>query len=411
MPVEVVVSGQRDDVVIVGGGIGGLAAALAVARAGLGVRVLERAAEIHEVGAGIQLGPNATRILDGWDLLGEITAIGVLPRRLALRDAVSGGPLAELDLGEPFRRHYGAPYVVCHRNDLLVALANACRRHPRIAIETDRCVSAVQPGPDSVAVHCRDGSRFEAAAVIGADGLMSVVRRLLSEDVPVSPGYVAYRGAIPLRSATRPWALDEVVAWIGPGMHFVQYALHESDLYNQVAVFRSEEAASGGPDWGTPEELDRRFGIACEPVREALRAINRDQRWYMADREPLTAWTQGRVTLLGDAAHPMLQYLAQGACQALEDAAALGAAVAACTAGGDQPDGLPKALLAYQDARIAPATRVQRNARLWGDIWHTSDPLALTLRNALFRSLRADDYRFTDWVYQPADARPAAGQP
>jgi salicylate hydroxylase len=242
--------------------------------------------------------------------------------------------------------------------------------------------------------------------VVGADGLMSVVRRLFSQDVPVQSEYVAYRGAIPLRAATRPSALDEVVGWIGPGLHFVQYALHESDLYNQVAVFRSEEARSGVSDWGSPAELDRRFQIACEPVRLALQAINRDQRWYMSDREPLSAWSHGRVTLLGDAAHPMLQYLAQGACQALEDAAALGGAVADCTAGGEQPDGLPKALLAYQDARIKQATRVQRGARLWGDIWHTSDHVALALRSALFQSRPAADYQFTDWLYHPADGQP-----
>lgn len=393
----------RKGIVVVGGGIGGLAAGLALGRAGWPVSVVERVSEFTEIGAGIELAANATRILDAWSLLEPLIERAVVPRRLVLRSAINGDELTALALRLPYERRYGAPYVVCHRNDLLSLLLGACQEHPLVDLHPGRAVTEIEPAASEVRVHCADGKTLSAAGVVGADGLRSQVRGLLSDDELVCSGYVSYRGAIPLTAATRPSALDEVVGWIGPGLHFVQYALHADDLYNQVAVFRSAEYAAGVSEWGSPVELNAAFAGASEPVRAALGAIRRDARWYMFDREPLATWTDGRVTLLGDAAHPMLQYLAQGACQALEDAMALGIAVDRHTDHGRLPDGLPSALVAYQEARIEQASRVQRNARLWGDIWHTNDPLAVTLRDALFSSRSPDDYRFTDWLYQPQE--------
>lgn len=395
--------GGDGEVLVVGGGIGGLAAALCLARAGAEVRVLERSSEFVEVGAGIQLAPNATRLLACWGLLERITAAGVRPRRLVIRSAVSGDELGWLDPGEAFCERYGAPYVVCHRNDLLAALLAACREMAAVALEVDREVVEASVGEDSVEVVCADGSSYRGAGLVGADGLRSRIRSLVAEDEPICAGFASYRGAIPLADATRPAALDEVVVWIGPGQHFVQYALHEGDLYNQVAVFRSAEYAAGVEDWGSPGELDRAFAGSYPEIREALKSIRRDARWYMYDREPLDRWSAGRLTLLGDAAHPMLQYLAQGACQALEDAGALGDAVAERTSRG-RLDGLPGAFLAYEAARSAQAARVQRGARLWGDIWHTSDPVAVLLRDTIMRSNRPDDFHHTDWLYHPVGA-------
>ena len=192
--------------------------------------------------------------------------------------------------------------------------------------------------------------------------------------------------------------LDEVVAWIGPDLHFVQYPLRAGQIYNQVAVFRSRwYAADPGladGEWGGPGELDEAFAACCAQVREATGFLWRDRWWPMYDREPLACWTRGRIALLGDAAHPMLQYLAQGACQAIEDADALARALAGCPG----PQLIGKALAGYQAERAPHAARVQRTARTWGDIWHVSGVGAL-LRDELFRRRPADDYSYTDWLY------------
>jgi 3-hydroxybenzoate 6-monooxygenase len=203
---------------------------------------------------------------------------------------------------------------------------------------------------------------------------------------------VAYRGAIPIEKATRKAELTEVAGWIGPGMHFVQYPLRRGQLYNQVAVFRSGRYAAGHEDWGTTEELDAAFAPACDHIREALPTLCRDQRWPMYDREPIDHWIAGRAVLLGDAAHPMLQYLAQGACQAMEDAVALTDALD--RHGADWAAGLA----AYQDERLPRTRRVQQTARVWGDMWHV-DGVSRTMRNELFRKRRPDDHRHVEWLY------------
>ncbi|MGH8917277.1 MAG: FAD-dependent monooxygenase [Actinomycetes bacterium] len=391
------------EMLVVGGGIGGLATALAAARSGWSVRVLERSTSFGEIGAGIQLAPNATRFLAQLGLLEQIVDVGVLPRRLVLRNAVSGMELTALDLGDGFLAAYGAPYVVLHRGDLLAIMVDACTRHPDISLEACRDVTEVSPTPDAVAVDCAGGIRYSAGAVVGADGLWSTIRRRFSDDEPICSGFVSYRGAVPLDSVAEHPTLDEVVAWIGPGLHFVQYPLRRTELYNQVAVFRSDEYFAGEDDWGNPDELDRRFATTCPQIRAALPALRRDNRWPMYDREPIPKWTDGRVALVGDAAHPMLQYLAQGACQAFEDAAALGTALRRHTPGGAATD-VPAAFSAYEQARRAPATRVQQTARVWGDIWHV-DGVGALLRDELLTQRAGDDRRHIDWLYgAPAPA-------
>ena len=385
------------DILVVGGGIGGLTAALALARDGHQVRVLEKAAQFAELGAGLQLAPNATRVLDRLGVLGRILQAGVRPRRLVLRSAVTAEELTALDLGAPFQARYGAPYVVMHRSDLLTILYDACRA-AGVGLCPDRDVRAVTDHGDTASAVCADGRRYQAAAVIAADGLHSGVRRLFTADQPVCSGFAAYRGTAGIEEVTARSALDEVVAWIGPDLHFVQYPLRAGQIYNQVAVFRSRKYAAdpglADGQWGGPDELDGAFGTCCPQVREATGFLWRDRWWPMYDREPLAAWTRGRIALLGDAAHPMLQYLAQGACQAIEDAATLARTLAA-------GPGVPEALAGYQAQRASHAARVQRTARTWGDIWHVSGVGAL-LRDELFRRRPSDDYNYTDWLYGPA---------
>jgi 2-polyprenyl-6-methoxyphenol hydroxylase-like FAD-dependent oxidoreductase len=390
------------DILVVGGGIGGLTAALALARDGHQVRVLEKAAQFAELGAGLQLAPNATRILSRLGLLDQVLDAGVRPRRLLLRSAVTAEELTALDLGEPFTARYEAPYVVMHRSDLLAILYDACQA-AGVGLCPDRDVRAVADEADeadAAVAECADGTRYEAAAVIAADGLHSGVRRLFTADQPVCSGFVAYRGTAQIDQVTARSGLDEVVAWIGPDLHFVQYPLRAGQIYNQVAVFRSPKYAAcpglADDQWGGPDELEAAFDACCPQVREATGFLWRDRWWPMYDREPLAVWTRGRIALLGDAAHPMLQYLAQGACQAIEDADALARSLAACPG----PHLTGQALARYARTRAPHAARVQRNARTWGDIWHVSGVGAL-LRDELFRRRPADDYRYTDWLYGP----------
>jgi salicylate hydroxylase len=381
------------DVLVVGGGIGGLSAAYALATSGHAVRLYEQSAEFGEVGAGLQLAPNATRVLAEWGLLDAIVDIGVLPRRLVLRDAVTGGELTSLELGAGFRARYGAPYVVAHRSDLHRILLDACRT-AGVALENGRKVERVDPDGRA---HCADGTAHTSEVVLGADGLGSALRGSVVADDPVPSGYVAYRGAVPVADIATDVAHDDVVAWIGPGCHLVQYSLRRGEVFNQVAVFRSPAFLRGEADWGGPEELDAAFAHCAGPVRDALGALWRDRWWPMYDRAPTPNWIRGRMVLTGDAAHPMLQYLAQGACQAIEDAHTI-AAQAGKHAAPDGRTDWDATLRAFQDARAPRTARVQTSARTWGEIWHV-DGVGRLLRNELLTTRAVDDYRHVDWLY------------
>lgn len=378
--------------IIVGGGIGGLAAALALARGGHDVTVLEKAADFSEIGAGIQLAPNASRALEALGVLGAIEPSAVFPERITWMNALSGERITWLDLGPPFRARYGYRYIVMHRSDLLDVLVAACRAEQRIALATNKDVVTIAETGAQVAVTCADGSHLAADVLVGADGLWSTVRRYVCDDGdPVCAEYVAYRGAIPIEQMSEHAGLDNVMLWTGPDMHLVQYPLRRGELYNQVAVFKSYRYRADSEDWGTVEELEERFGAATGAVRNALRMIKRNRRWPMYDRPPVAQWVRGRVVLVGDAAHPMLQYLAQGACQALEDAVALGTSFA-------QHDDVAAAFDAYQSARVLRTARVQTLARDWGRFWHVHGE-AMHRRDALLATRAPEDYRDVDWFY------------
>lgn len=386
------------DVVVVGGGIGGLANAYALASAGHRVRVLEQAPAFAEVGAGLQLAPNATRILREWGLLDEVIARGVLPRRIVLKDALDGAELTSLDLGDGFVERYGAPYVVIHRSDLLTILYDACR-DAGVELLADHAVDDIEVLPGEVRVRAGE-QEHGAGAALAADGLWSSLRSRLSTDEPVCSGYVAYRGTRPVSEVTGidEDVLTDVVVHFGPHCHLVQYPLRGGELLNTVAVFASPAYERGETDWGGPDELDAAFNGTCDAGRRGLAWLWRDRRWPMYDRLPVDTWVDGRLALTGDAAHPMLQYLAQGACQALEDAHCLAGEVAKQHAASEVD--WPGALSAYGQARTARTARVQSSARVWGELWHC-DGLTRLLRNTLLTDRRLDDYRYLDWLYQP----------
>jgi 3-hydroxybenzoate 6-monooxygenase len=390
------------DVIVVGGGIGGLATAFALARMGLRVKVLERSSEFGEVGAGMQISPNCTRILDTWGLLPTVEKLGVRPKNLVMRDAVDGSVLTRLDLDDAERR-YGFPYVVIHRSDLHGTLLQACR-DAGVDLVTDVKVTSYEQTPDgAAAVHA--GGREVARVLVAADSLHSIARRLFSDDQPVNSAYVAYRGAVPISEvAGKDVSLDDVVVYVGPRRHFVQYPLRQGEMLNQVAVFESPKARAGLADWGTPDELDGAFEGSCPQVTDGLPLMWRDRWWRMFDREPIMTWVQGRLALTGDAAHPPLQYLAQGAVMAIEDAWVLSEHADAARS----PDGRvdwDAALAAYDAVRPEHCRRVVTTARAWGDLWH-HDGEQREVRNALLRARDVHDYSFVDWLYGPTALTP-----
>jgi 3-hydroxybenzoate 6-monooxygenase len=390
---------RRVGTLIVGGGIGGLSAALALSRQGIPAHVLEKAPQFREIGAGIQLAPNASYVLDRLGVLEEVRKDSFFPNRLVLMDALSGSQITAMDVGDKFVERFGYPYFVVHRGDLLDALFDACRSAEGVTLEASKDVVAVESRPDRAVVSCADGSVYEARALVGADGLWSTTRRLLVDDSPpLCAGYVAYRGTIPMDKMTGHAGLDELndmVIWTGPELHFVHYPVRRGELCNLVVSFRSKRytvEAEDSDDWGTEEELDAAFDNPCEQVRDGIRLINRDRRWPIRDRLPADTWSRDRTTLLGDAAHAMYQFVAQGAAQAMEDALVLAESLAAFG------DDVPGAFAAYQRNRYPRTARVQWLARRFGEILHVGG-IGADLRTALLSQRATDDYEIVDWLY------------
>jgi 3-hydroxybenzoate 6-monooxygenase len=388
------------DVIVVGGGLGGLSAAYALVRKGLRVRVLERAKKFGEVGAGIQIAPNCTRILHEYGLLDEAKRLGVLVDNLVLKDALDGTVLTRLDLRDCERR-YGFPYLVTHRSDLHALFLRACR-DGGAELLTSQQVTGYENTQAGAEVTLADGTTQQARVVVAADGLHSVARKLLADDEPVNSAYVAYRGTVPIAMARQNNVSEtDVVAYIGPRCHFVQYPLRGGEMFNQVAVFESAKARDGHDNWGTPDELDAAFENACDNVRSGLPLMWRDRWWRMFDRDPIPNWVYGRITLLGDAAHPPLQYIAQGAIMAIEDGWVLAEHAArrmvATAAGLDV--GWDAALAAFEAVRAEHCRRVVLTSRKWGELWHL-DGTSRLQRNTILRARDTYDYSFVDWLYE-----------
>lgn len=387
------------DVLVVGGGIGGLSTALAVARAGRRVHLVEQAAEFTEIGAGLQLGPNARRAFDDLGVYDAIAAKAVFPERAVVRDAISGEHLTTLQFGSPCSQRYGYPYVVAHRGDILTALLDACRAEPNIVLENNRVVVSASDTAESAHVVFADGEVYRARVLIGADGIKSQVRRLFDTTAPTFSGQIAYRGAIDIADVPGDVSGDEVLLWIGPRVHLIQYPVRSGKMYNQVAVY--DRPPGRQEPTGNIDEFEEAFAATCPEVRQAAAQIDKSRCWPVCDRDPLESWSGQRTVLVGDAAHAMLQYLGQGACQALEDALALGTAL------GEHHDDPQVAFKKYEVARVELATRCQTVARPWGNLWHTADDTLVALRNRVFRLRAADDYSDLDWLYAARDTATA----
>jgi salicylate hydroxylase len=383
---------------IAGGGIGGLAAALAFARAGIPVRVLERASEFREIGAGIQLGPNAFKMFDRLGVADAVLATAVRPEALVMRDALSGEEVIRIPLGGPFVARFGRPYAVTYRADLHETLLDACRAEPLASLETGCHVEDfAEDGPTTVVVRLADGREMRGRALIGADGLWSKIRgKIVGDGPPRVSGHIAFRAVLPVGEVPADLLSDSVVLWAGPRTHLVHYKLRRSELYNLVAVFHSDRYVEGWDAVGDPSELWRHFAGQRPEVLRLLERIETWRMWVLCDREPVRTWTRGRVALLGDAAHPMLQYLAQGAAMAVEDAVRLAYEVIA--AGGADGD-VAKAFAAYETARYLRTARVQLTARFYGDIYHAAG-VTREVRNMLLGERDPNGgYEGVAWLY------------
>ena len=387
-------------IVVAGAGIGGLAAALCLARAKRRVLVLERAPAIEEVGAGLQISPNAGRILQGLGLGEAMAACAIEPDAFRIRRARDGAELARAPLSSAPAR-WGAPFRVFHRADLQGLLHEAARRSDLIEIRTNLRVGDFEEDAGAVFIRAHGASGLEdieARGLVGADGVRSGVRSGLVKnvrDAPVYSGCTAWRALIATQDAPAQLRHRETHLWLGPGAHVVHYPLRDASIISAVAIIENGVQPAGEPDFLTGEQLRARpeFASWRSVLGDLMTAGEKWRRWPLFARPRLNRWSEGAVTLLGDAAHPMLPFLAQGAAQAIEDAAALGAACA-------QTDDIGRAFDAYQRARVARAGAIQAASRRQGRILHAGPALSAA-RDAMFRILGgAGALARNEWIYR-----------
>jgi salicylate hydroxylase len=389
------VASKSDPIIVVGGGLGGAAVALALGRKGLRVRLLEQAPEFGVIGYGIQLGPNVFPMFDALGVREAVMKVASVPPTVRMRDAFTGENVTEVPTGKPsFLARFRHPYIIVHRIDLHMALLDACRQLGSVTLEASSAIAAFEDRGDCVMVCTEDGRSIEGAAVIGADGLGSTIRaQLLNEGKPRMNGYVAHRTIVPMETLTADVSRDDVVLWAGPGFHIVHYPLRHGTLFNIVAVFRTSTYSERGEVEKYCAELMHTYRDAHPGMKDLLAMMELERRWAISDRDPVRHWSKGRVTLLGDAAHPVLQSYAQGACMAMEDAVCLAELMQLCA--GDYAQAFQR----YQAMRCVRTARLTLESRTLWDVYHAED----IAREALWQQLseRSDDdvYQCLAWIY------------
>ena len=371
-------SGQ---VIVTGGGIAGLSTALALGRAGPEVRLFEQADAFSEVGAGIQLGPNATRLLHSWGLGQALAAVAAFPDKLNVRSAITGQTLGELPLGQAMQTCYGAPYATVHRADLHALLLRAVQQQGNTRLHVRRPLLAFSQTLDAITVQTPDFPDIEADALIGADGLWSTVRQqLLADGPPLATGHLAYRALMSQSDLPQALRSQHVTVWLGPRLHIVQYPVRGGEQLNTVAIVHGQ-LPDGADPWDNgaqatdiAADLNTALTGSCPALMAQIAAVPRWRRWALFERPPMLGAHQhaaGRVALLGDAAHPMRPYLAQGAGMAIEDAAALGDVWSGVSRAAD----VPAALQHFAHNRWQRNARVQAKAVRNGEIFHATGVL------------------------------------
>lgn len=387
---------MKSPILVVGAGIGGLTAALALARQGFEVEIFEQAPVMRELGAGLQLSPNASRILHELGLEMPLAEAAFKPEAVEVRHGRSGRLLSRAPLGRQAQQRWGAPYYHIHRGDLQQMLLAAVRGHEHIRLHLNATCEAVDQDAETVSLGLAGGGRHAGSLLIGADGIHSRVRRqLFGKEQPRFTGHVAWRFLIPVEDLHEDLVPPVAGLWMGPGAHFVHYYVRGGQFLNCVAVV--EQQAWQAESWterGSKQTLQEDFA-GWHPTIQALAAAadaTQCYRWGLFDREPMPQWHQGRIGLLGDACHPTLPFLAQGAAMAIEDAAVLARILRGSR------DAVP-ALERFHGQRIERVTRVQQTSGRNGRIYHLRG-LPAWLRNLALRSGLASPVRTMDWLYR-----------
>ena len=380
-------------VLVAGGGIGGLAAALALVRQGFQVQVFEQAPEIGEIGAGIQLGPNAFHALDALGVGEKARSRAVFTDYMVMHDAVDAKLIGKIPTDENFRKRFGNPYAVIHRVDIHLSLLEGAKETGRVEFFTNTRIEQVEQDADGVTVTDQNGKQWKGAALIGADGVKSVVRAKYVNDPPRVTGHVVYRAVVDKSEFPDELKWNAASLWAGPNCHLVHYPLRGGEQYNIVVTFHSREKEEWGVKDGSKEEVESYFQGIDPKARQLIELPKTWKRWATADREPVPQWTFGRATLLGDAAHPTTQYMGQGACMALEDAVTLGEALRVHNKDWNA------ALDHYQRSRIPRTGRIVLSGREMGRLYHAKGVERL-IRNDLWKGRTPERfYDAIEWLY------------
>ena len=382
-------------VLVSGGGIGGLAAALALVRQGFKVQVFEQAPEIGEIGAGIQLGPNAFHAFDALGVGDKTRARAVYTDCMVMHDALDETLVGKIETGEAFRQRFGNPYAVIHRVDIHGSLLEGAVETGKVEFFTNTRIEKIEQNEDSGTVTAIDqnGKRWTGQALIGADGGKSVVRTQYVNDPPRVTGHVVYRAVVDKADFPDDLKWNAASLWAGPKCHLVHYPLRGGEQYNVVVTFHSRQQEQWGVTDGSKEEVESYFQDICPKARQLIELPKSWKRWATADKDPIDTWTFGRACILGDAAHPTTQYMAQGACMAMEDAVTLGEALRVTN------KDWTAALALYQKNRVPRTARIVLSSREMGRLYHAAGVERL-VRNSLWKGRSQERfYDAMEWLY------------
>ncbi len=386
---------RKDHIIVAGGGLGGLTVGLALARHGFTVRVLEGAPEFGAIGFGIQFGPNVFHALDRIGVSAAVLENADSPPGVLMLDALNGQEVTRVPTGRPsFRARFKHPYIIIHRIDLHNVLLDACRNDPLVTLEPQAMVMRCEDRGDGVAVRTEDGRRFEGAVLIGADGIRSRTRaQLFNDGDPLPNGFMAFRTIVPMADVRCDVQRDVVALWAGPGFHIVHYPLRHGTLFNIAAVFRRSAHSERGDEAAYRAELEHVYRDAHPTMKALLAMLDLRRRQAVGDRDPIRHWHKGRVVLLGDAAHPTLQSLAQGACMAIED----GVCLADCIAGANGD--YEAAFRRYENARSVRTARVTLESRYIWDVYHADSIAREVYWQMLGERSETDTVQCLAWLY------------